>query len=238
MEPQKESTFVAGDWYLLCRIGAVAAWFSALLIPLAIISHIVWPPPVWEPGAAHNWFLYLHKYPVAGLLNLDLALEVGLVVSLPLYLALYVVLKEINPSLMVIALVTALLGTLLHIFSNTAWELYLLSRAYFAAPAETARTVFLAAGEARLSAYYGMVFQVSYVLGYLAYIFIGLVMRRSLLFGKTTGSLAIITGIGGFGFYLPEIGVLFSVLVVALIGIWNVIVGLRLFKGVKANLIV
>jgi len=76
-----------------------------------------------------------------------------------------------------------------------------------------------------------MVFQVSFVLGYLGYIMIGVVMRKSKLFGKMKGNLAIITGIGGFGFYLPEIGELFSVLVVILIGIWNIIVGLKLFQS-------
>jgi hypothetical protein len=233
MESQTEYDLDNTKWGMLCRFGAIAAWFSALLIPVAIISHIKWPPPPWAPGAANEWFIYLQNNPFAGLLNLDFALEISLVVSIPLYLALYVTLEKYNRSLMVISTAVALLGVLLHIFSNAALEMLLLSNAHAAASTEIHRNIFLAAGEARLSVYYGMVFQVSYVLGYLAYIMIGIVMRKSKLFGKMTANLAIITGISGFGFYLPEIGELFSVLVVILIGIWNIIVGLKLFQSVR-----
>ncbi|MDT8394725.1 MAG: hypothetical protein RQ761_12850 [Bacteroidales bacterium] len=136
---------------------------------------------------------------------------------------------------MLIAAFIAVLGVFLHMLSNTAWELLLLSEAHAAAITEMNRNMFLAAGEARLSAYYGMVFQVSYILGYIAYILIGVVMRRGELFSRSTANLAIITGIAGFGFYLPEIGTLLSVLVVLLIGIWNISVGRRLFQLAKLN---
>jgi hypothetical protein len=69
----------------------------------------------------------------------------------------------------------------------------------------------------------------------MSYILIGAVMRQSKIFNRTTANLAIITGIAGFGFYLPKIGTLFSVLVVILIGIWNLLVGRRLFQMTKLN---
>lgn len=97
------------------------------------------------------------------------------------------------------------------------------------------QNIFLAAGEARLSLYYGMAFQVIYILGYLAYILVGAVMHQSKIFNRTTANFAIITGIAGFGFYLPKIGTLFSVLVVIFIGNWNLFVGLRLFQMTKLN---
>jgi hypothetical protein len=150
-------------------------------------------------------------------------------------LAGYVALKEDSPSLMAMATSVALLGTLLHLLSNTAWELLKLSEAYAAATTDTQRTIYLAAGKARLSAYYGMVFQVSYILGYLAYTMIGIVRRRDTLFGRRMANLGIVTGIAGFGFYLPAIGLLLSVLVVMLIGIWNVMVGRRLFQLGSSN---
>lgn len=223
------------EWDLLYRTGAIGAWFSALFIPIAIVSHLAWPPPPWAPGAASDWFAYLQNNPVAGLLNLDFALEIGLVASIPLYLALYVALKQNNPPFMLISISIAFLGILLHLLSNSAWEMLLLSNAHAVSGTEAERNVFLAAGEARLSVYYGMVFQASYVLGYLAYLMIGSIMRRSEHFGKGAGNLAIAAGIGGFGFYLPAIGALFSVLVVILIGIWNVVVGWILFRMPPPN---
>lgn len=224
------------QWLLLYKIGAFSAWFTAILIPVAVASHIIWPPPPWSPGAAAEWFAYLQDNTLAGLLNLDFALEIGLVVSIPLYLALYASLSQTNPSIMAIATFMAVFGIFLHILSNTSWEMLLLSEAYSAATSELMRTIFLAAGEARLSAYYGMVFQVSYILGYIAYILIGAVMLQSESFNRTTANLALITGIAGFGFYLPKIGTLFSVLVVLLIGIWNLIVGWRLFQLSKTQI--
>ncbi len=105
----------------------------------------------------------------------------------------------------------------------------LLSNAHADAATEVQRNIFLAAGGARLSVYWS-VFQVGYVLGYLAYIMIGIVIRKTSPFGKYIPNLAILTGIGGFGFYLPKIGALFSVLVIVFVGIWNVMVGLKLFR--------
>ena len=228
---KKETNLFSDKWQLLCRIGAVAAFISTILIPVAIASHILWPPPPWKPGAAADWFVYLQDNPVAGLLNLDFLLEIGLVISIPLYLSLYVVLKKITPSFMLIAVSLTLLGVLLHVLSNSALEMLWLSNAHADALTDDhKRSILLAAGEARLSVYYGMVFQLSYVLGYISYILIGLVMRRSPFFGKKAGNLAILTGIAGFGFYLPQVGMLLSVLVVTLIGIWNVTVGLKLLK--------
>jgi hypothetical protein len=96
------------------------------------------------------------------------------------------------------------------------------------------RAAYLAAGEAALSAYYGTVFQVSYVLGYVAYLAIGAVMLRSTAFGRATAYLGILTGVAGFGFYLPAIGLLLSVFVVLLIGVWNALVARRLFQLARA----
>lgn len=221
---------IVEEWGLLYRAGALAAWFTALLIPVAVASHIMWPPPPWAPGAAAEWFAYIQDNPFAGLLNLDFAMEIGLVLSVPFYLALFAALRQANRSLMMMAISAALLGTLLHLLSNTSLEMIMLSQSYATATTDAQRTLYLAAGEASLAAYYGMVFHVSYVLGYIAYILIGFVMLKNNIFSRATAILGIVTGIAGFGFYLPKIGLLLSVLVVLLIGIWNVVVGRKLFR--------
>lgn len=95
------------------------------------------------------------------------------------------------------------------------------------------RRVYLAAGEALLSAYYGTSFHTSYVLGYVAYILFGIAMLQSEVFGRTAAQLAIATSVCGFGFYLPSVGALFSVLVVLLVGAWHVIGGIKLYQYVR-----
>jgi hypothetical protein len=218
------------DWRWLYRAGGAAALITVLLIPVAILSHMLWPPPPWAPGAAGEWFAYIQANRLAGFLNLDLAMAVGLVLSVPLYLALYAALGRTSRSGAVIATATALLGTLLHLLSNTAVEMVAFSDVHAAAATDAQRAVYLAAGEAALSAYYGAVFQVSYVLGYAAYVAIGALMLRSGAFGRGTAYLGVATGIAGFGFYLPDIGLLISVVVVLLIGVWNALVARALFR--------
>jgi hypothetical protein len=217
-------------WAWLYRIGGAAAVVTVLLIPLAVLAHLLWPPPPWAPGAAGAWFAYLQANPLAGLLNLDLAMAAGLVLAVPLFLALYVALRPASPSGAVIAAAAAVLGTVLHLLSITAVELLAFSQAHAAAATDAQRAVYLAAGEAALSAYYGTVFQVSYVLGYAAYVALGAVMLRGAVFGRATAYLGILIGVAGFGFYLPVIGTLLSVLVVLLIGVWNALVARRLFR--------
>jgi hypothetical protein len=226
------------DWTWLYRVGGIAAVITVLLIPVAVIAHILWPPPPWAPGAAIDWFAYLQANWLVGLINLDLLLVIGLVLGVPLYLALFVALRRASRSMMAIATTIAILGTLLHLVSITAFEMLAFSQAHAVATTDAQRAIYLAAGEATLSAYYGTVFQVSYVLGYVAYIVIGAVMLRSTVFSRATAYMGILTGAAGFGFYLPTVGPFLSVIVVLFIAIWNGLVARRLFQlgqgGVQA----
>ncbi len=221
---------LAADWGWLYTTGGIAAIVTVVLIPVAIAAHLLWPPPPWAPGAAGDWFAYIQGNWLAGLLNLDALLAVSLVLSVPLYLALWAALQQTARSAMVIATAVALLGTALHLVSITVLELLAFSGAYAAATTDAARASYLAAGEAALAAYYGTAFQVSYVLGYGAYILIGAVMLRGAVFGRATAYLGILTGVAGFGFYLPAIGLFLSVVVVLLIGAWNLLVARTLFR--------
>jgi hypothetical protein len=124
----------------------------------------------------------------------------------------------------------ALLGTLLHLVSNAAVEMTAFSQAYATSTTDAQRAVYVAAGEAALSGYYGTAFQIGHVLGYLAYVLIGTAMLRSAVFGRATADLAIAIGVAGLGFYLPTVGLLLSVLVVLLIAVWNALVARRLFR--------
>jgi hypothetical protein len=218
------------NWKGLYQTGSVAALVSVLLIPVAIISHIAWPPPAWSPGAAIDWFTLFQSNWLRGLLGLDLSILIGLVLGIPIFLALYVALRQEDQSAMAIATTIALIGTALHLTSNTAFEMLALSRGYAAAVTEAERTMFLAAGEATLAAYYGSAFHVSYILGYVAKIIIGAIMLRGNIFSKTTGYVGILTGISGLGFYLPAIGMLFSIISVVFVAVWNVLIARRLFQ--------
>lgn len=217
-------------WRGLYQVAGVAALVTVGLTLLAVYTHIAWPPPDWSAGSAIHWFNRFQDSWLLGLLGLDLLIVISLVLGVPIFLALYVALRRSGEAAMAIATALALLGTVLHLTSNTAFEMLGLSGGYAAATTEAQRAVFLAAGEAALAGYYGTSFQVSYVLGYAAKIVVGAVMLRSVIFGRATGYLGILTGLVGLGFYLPTIGLFLSVLSVLLIAVWYVLVARRLLE--------
>lgn len=55
-------------------------------------------------------------------------------------------------------------------------------------------------------------------------------MLRSVTFSKTAAYLGIVVGVVGLGFYLPVVGLLFSVISVVLIAVWHVLIGWRLIE--------
>lgn len=227
-EPHSE--VIDSPWKSLYKVAGVAALITVAFIPIAIVANVVWPPPAWSAGAARDWFTLFADNWLLGLLHLDLLLMMSLVLSVPIFLAFYVALRPAGESPMIIATAIALIGVVLHLASNTAFEMYSLSSGYAAATTEAQRALFLAAGEATLAAYYGTAFHVSYILGYIAKIIIGVVMLRSVFFGKATAYLAILIGVVGFGFYLPVIGMFLSILAVLFIAIWHVLVARAFFR--------
>ncbi|HEX6383590.1 MAG TPA: hypothetical protein VF177_02865 [Anaerolineae bacterium] len=222
-------------WKGLYKVAGVAALITVAFIPIAIVANIVWPPPAWSAGAARDWFTLFADNWFLGLVHLDLLLMMSLVLSVPIFLALYVALRPAGESAMVIATAIALIGVVLHLTSNTAFEMYSLSNGYAAAATDAQRALFLAAGEATLAAYYGTAFHVSYILGYIAKIIIGVVMLRSAVFSKTTAYLAMLIGVVGFGFYLPTIGMFLSILAVLFIAIWHVLIARTFFRLGRAD---
>ena len=228
VEPHAEAT--ASRWKGLYNVAGVAALITVAVIPMAVAVYILWPPPAWSAGAAGDWFTLFGSNWLLGLLHLDLLVMMGLVLSVPILLALYVALRRTGESAMIIATTVALVGVVLHLASNTAFEMYALSNGYAAANTDAERALFLAAGEATLAAYHGSAFHVSYILGYIAKIIVGAVMLRSVAFSKATAYLAILIGAVGFGLYLPTIGMFLSILAVLLIAVWHVLIARTFFR--------
>lgn len=217
-------------WKPLYLVGGVAALLSVVLMIAAIGAHLAWPPPAWTPGAAVAWFARFGESWLLGLVGLDLMIILGLVLGLPVTLALYVALRPAGQSMMLVATAMALLATVLHLVSNTAFEMLVLSNAYAVATTDLQRAAYVAAGEAMLAAYNGTSFHVSYILGYVTRILIGAVMLRSAFFGKATAYLALLSGLVGLGLYLPTVGLLLSLISVVLIAVWNILIGRRLIQ--------
>jgi hypothetical protein len=219
---------IGSDWTVLFRTAGLAALTSALLIPVQVAVFLAWPAPF--DGTAADWFTFLAKHPLAGLVNLDLLLVVDNVLLIPLLLAFYVVLRRVNASVMALAVAFAFSSVFTYLVTNPAVALARLSDQYAAATTDAQRTTALAAGDATLAAWQGSGFHAGYLLGSVAGVLIGLVMLRSGVFGKPTAYLAIVANAVGLGLYLPRIGLYVSVFSVVFLEIWYILVGRRLLR--------
>jgi hypothetical protein len=202
----------------LYRAAGLAALATAVLIPLQIVAFIVWPLP--EGGVA-EWFELFNRAPFIGLVSFDLAILLEEALLIPIIAALFVLLRRASPSLMVVAALAWLVSVALFVGANTGFEMLGLAHRYAEATGAE-RGMYLAAGQAMLSAYMeqGSSFVVGYSLASVAGILVGVAMLRTATFPRLAGWAAIVANAIGFGLFIPQIGVVLSILSVAILIIW------------------
>jgi hypothetical protein len=211
-------------WHRLYEVGAAAALFSVLIIPIQLIIFSTVP----EPTSAVGWFTLFHDNKLLGLLSFEILFVMNAAFGVTTTLALYVALRRANQSIMAIALVLSLVGAVCIIVARPAIDMLYLTDQYAAATTDAQRSVFLAAGESMVSMRHGTTFHVSYNLANIVLILIPLVMLQSGIFGKTTAYAGILAGIIGFGLYVPTVGIFVSVLSVLFYALYLVLVARRL----------
>jgi hypothetical protein len=216
----------AAAWKNLYLVGSVAALFSAVLIPVQLIIFTTIP----EPTTASGWFALFQDNKLSGLLSFEFLFVVNAVFGITTALALYVALRHVNESLMAIALALSVMGGVCIIIARPAIDMLYLSDQYAAATTEAQRASFLAAGEAVIAMRHGTAFHVSYNLANIVLIMIPVVILQSKIFSRTTAYMGILSGVIGFGLYLPTIGLYISVLSVLFYGVWLILIARRLFQ--------
>jgi hypothetical protein len=216
-------------WKSLYKIsGVVALSEVAFFIPISIIAFLIWPPPV--NGTVIEWFTIFQENSFHGLVSFDLLYLITNIVLIPVTLALYIALRRTSASLMLIATVAVLVGTVALIAARPAFEMLSLSNQYAAATTDAQRAIFLAAGQATLAAFNGTAYHVHYILGSIALIIVSFVMLRSTVFSKKTAYIGIASNIIAFGLYVPEIGIYISAFSVVLYWIWYLLIARRFLK--------
>ena len=214
-------------WNWLYRIGGAAALFGVAIIPAQLAIFIAWG----QPGTALGWFTLFEENTLAGLLAFEFLFVVNAALGISTTLALYVALRRVNESLMAIALALGLVEAVALIVARPALEMFYLSEQYAAATTDAQRAMFLAAGEAMLATFNGTAFHVSYNIFSIYLLIVTLVMLRSNIFGRVTAYAGILAAILNWGLYVPEIGLLLSILsVIPFLVIWNTLVARRLFQ--------
>ncbi len=212
--------------YFLYRTAAIAALVSVALFLFQIVAFFVWPPPSNVSGH----FALLQSHPFIGLVSLDFVIIVDEVLAIPICLALYLSLRRVHESVMLIATALSAASIVCYLIATPALNMLYLSHQYAAAATGVEREELIGAGQAVLSSWLGTPYQVGYVVGSIAMLLIGFVMLRSQIFSKFTAYMGILSGVVGFGFYVPKVGVFISILSVVCMQVWYVMIALTLLR--------
>lgn len=178
-------------WIGLYRVGGAAALIVAAFIPIQGFIFFNWPPPT----TVIDWLALFQRNPLLGLLDMDLLLTVDYALLAMVFLALWAALRRASPSFMAIALVLQLVSITTYFASTAAFEMLALSNQYAVATTEKEQSMLLAAGQAMLATWQGTAFNVSYILGAVAFLTASAVMLRSNVFSKATAYLGLLAGV-------------------------------------------
>lgn len=231
MDYARESDTIDRSWEKLFIIGAVAAFISALFFPLQIIVYIISPPP----GTVLGFFTLFHDNMLLGLLSMDLLIVIEQILAIPMYLSLFAALRRYGEANMVLATTLSFIGIAAYFASNTAFNMLSLSSQYWAATTDAQRTVLQSAGEAMLAIYNGTAFLIYYNIGGLAIILISIVMLKSKVFGKAAAYAGILSGVIGYGLYVPKIGIFISIFSIVFLFVWYILIARGLLRLARAG---
>jgi hypothetical protein len=226
MSPNSQISETDGRWRWLYLLGGVVAFLTFLYIPVQIVTFMTVP----EPTEAIGWFNLFQSSKLQGLLSFEFLFIVISVIGITTNLALYVALRRVDESWMAIALAFSFIGAICIIVARPAIDMMYLSDKFATATSEAQRLMFQTAGETLLSMRHGSAFHVSYNLANINLLIIPLVMLRSKIFSKTAAYMGIAAGLLGFGLYIPGIGIWLSVLSVVFMGVWDILVGIKLIQ--------
>jgi hypothetical protein len=220
------SPYTTTSWKDLYRIASFAAVTIVILIPVQILVFVISPPP----STVEDFFMLFQNNALLGLLSLDLLLMVDYVLMIPIFLAIYVILRKTNQSYAAISTAMGLVGIIVYFSSNTAFDMLYLSEQYDFTKADIQQSLLLAAGQSMLAIFQGTTFHVSYVLLSVATLILSILMLKSRVFGKGTGTAGILLAVVGLGLYLPGIGLFLSIVSLIPGTAWYLLVARSLLK--------
>ena len=221
----------AAGWRGVLAAAAAGAILTAICVPLQVALFIAVPPPASHSVGA--WFDLFNERPLIGLLSLHLLMMVEQVLAVPIILALFLLVVRAAPSATLLGAAAWLMGAILFLGSNTAFEMLALARGYAAAvPAD--QPAYIAAGQGMLASYWdmGTSFVFGYVLSAVGGILLGAALVRTGTLGRAAGWLLLVANVVGLGIFLPGVGIAVSLLSVLLLWVWYLRTGWLLARMV------
>lgn len=222
----EKSTFATGlSWKGVIRWGGLALFAAGGIVLLFVVAALVLrqPMPVQAEALLTN--------PTRPTLLFLLA-AIGELLLLPGALALYFALRDIRKTQMFIATGLWLLGVPLFLASRgLILSLSRVSERYLATADQALKAAYLASAEVALETQ-NMYAAMGLILLCVASVMMGLVMRRS-VFGRPMGALVMTAGV--LSFFSPfavmmHIPLMIPFAGLVLMGVWQVMAGLRLFR--------
>jgi hypothetical protein len=219
-------------WRPLLLLGAGAALFVLIMIPIQALVFILSPPP----QTVLEYFELFQRNPLLGLLDLDILLTIDYVAMIPFYLALFVVIRRASATSALVALVFGLFSVVLFLFSREATlSMLLLSNQYASAATAAEEAALLASGQTLLTLYNGGSFGLSYLLGAVSTLTFSVAMVRHHVFGLLPGIVGIITGVTMLvPANLGQIGLIVAMLSLIPTALWLTLLSGALFRTAKA----
>lgn len=224
---------VDARWRPLLRLGAGAAVFVVIMIPIQALVFVLSPPP----RTVLEYFDLFQRNPLLGLLDLDLLLTIDYLAMIPFYLALFVVLRQASATSASVALVVGLFSVALFLFSREAtFSMWLLSSQYASATTAAQEAALVASGQVLLTLYDGGTFGLSYLLGAISTLIFSVAMVRHRVFGLLPGVVGVITGITMLvPANLGQIGVIVAMLSLIPTALWLILLSRAFFRTAKAT---
>jgi hypothetical protein len=232
-QPRTPSAFQVFNWVCFCRAAGIAAFIFLVYCLATMVQIAVLGGP---PATVEEAFRVLQQNKVLGLLRLDFPTVLVLPLYYLLFFGVFAALRNTDRTHAAIGTVLVFLGVTLVLAMPTALPLIALSDQYAAAPSESMKAHFLAAGEAVLAtdiwhgtgAYIGGIFVQS------GAVWISVLMLRG-VFSKLTAYVGIIThGLDlvhiVFTPFLPKVATFFMIVAGLGYPVWLWLVGRRLLQ--------
>ncbi|GAA1975826.1 hypothetical protein [Microbacterium pumilum] len=232
LEDVSTAVDVDAQWRPLLLIGAGAAVFVVIMIPIQALVFILSPPP----QAVLDYFDLFQRNPLLGLLDLDVLLTIDYLAMIPFYLALFVVIRRTAATSALVALVAGLFSVVLFLFSREAtFSMWLLSSQHASAASAAQEAALVASGQTLLTLYNGGSFGLSYILGAISTLIFSVAMVRHRVFGLLPGLVGIITGVTMLvPANLGQVGVVVAMLSLIPTALWLILLSRAFLRTAKA----
>jgi len=215
------------NWEKLYRIGGFAAFCIVFLIPVQIITFVVFPPPSTTMG----FFELLHENWFLGLLSLDLLYYINNGLLILVYLGLFAALRKVDFANILIATVIGFVGIAVYYVSSVGFEMLSVSNHFYSAISEETQQQMLAVGHGLMARYKGTAFDVYYVFNAITLLMISLTMFKAkhfkkscAIWGLAAGILMLIPSTAG------TIGLIFSLASLVPWVVFSILIGRRLLQ--------